>query len=246
MFVGALAYDALAETVLLVLISASALVSAGAALVDTNIKRVIAFSTISQLAFVFLGFVAGNGVGVSGALLFILVHGISKAGLFLGAGVVEHATHTKDIEAMGGLGRTMPVTAASFFVCALSVMGLPPFGGFFGKLMVITGAVQAGHKLVAAVFVVGAVLTVLYLLRLFNRVFLGEPRGQVAPEGDRWMVGSVAALAVASVLSGLFINWPSLVAEVAAQRMLSGVSAPAPEALTPRSALDRHGLGGQQ
>ena len=221
LFVAGVGYSELGHTVVLVLAAASALVSAGAALVETDLKRIIAFSTVSQIAFIFLGLVAGTPVGVTGALLYILMHGLAKGGLFLCAGIVEHQTHTKDITRMGGLQRRMPITALSFLLCSLSVMGVPPFGGFFSKAMVIMGAAEAGHPWITATFVLGAVMTVLYLSRVYNRVFMGEPVGTGhSHEGSSTMVGSVAALAMLSIVAGIAINWPGKLAEVAVHQML--------------------------
>ena len=106
-------------------------------MIDTDLKRIIAYSTVSQIAFIFLGLASGTQIGIAGGLLYILMHGIAKGGLFLCAGIVEQNTHTKDITQMGGLARTMPITAVSFLFCSFSVMGIPPFGGFFSKYMVM-------------------------------------------------------------------------------------------------------------
>ena len=206
--------------------AASALVSACAALVENDIKRIVAYSTVSQLAFILLGLAVGDEMGILGGLLYILMHGIAKAGLFLCAGVVEHETHNKDIRKMGGLIKTMPVTAVSFALCAFSVMGIPPFGGFFSKYMVITGTIGSGHVAVGLTFVVGAFLTLAYLLRVFARVFLGESRavddGHGLPhEGSPVMVFSVALLAALSLLSGILIMQPFQFAQSAVQQMLS-------------------------
>jgi NADH:ubiquinone oxidoreductase subunit 5 (subunit L)/multisubunit Na+/H+ antiporter MnhA subunit len=113
----------------------------------------------------------------------------------------------------------MPVTAFSFLFCALSVMGIPPFGGFFSKYMVISGAVQGGQLAVALVFLVGAVLTILYLFRVFNRVFLGEAKSS-GREGSRVMVACVALLAVLALVSGIFIAPSSWFAQAAVEQML--------------------------
>jgi proton-translocating NADH-quinone oxidoreductase chain N len=193
---------------------ASALVSAGAALVDTDMKRIIAYSTVSQIGFIFLGLSVDNKLAVSGGLLYILMHGIAKGGLFLCAGVVEHQTHCKDIRKLGGLIQSMPVTAVSFALCAVSVMGIPPFGGFFSKYLVLTGTFNTpGQVAVGLTFLFGAILTVLYLLRLFTAMFLGEANeatlAHPGPEGTRVMVVSVALLAAMSLASGLFVKYPS-------------------------------------
>ena len=189
--------------------AASALVSAGAALIETDLKRIIAYSTVSQIGFIFLGLAIGNEVAVAGGILYILMHGLAKGGLFLCAGIVEQNAKTKDITQLGGLIKTMPITAFAFLFCAFSVMGIPPFGGFFSKFMVINGAVQSGHLWITLVFVVGAFLTIIYLFRVFNMVFLGQPKSSTASEGSPVMVFSVALLAVLSILGGILISAPS-------------------------------------
>jgi NADH:ubiquinone oxidoreductase subunit 5 (subunit L)/multisubunit Na+/H+ antiporter MnhA subunit len=127
---------------------------------------------------------------------------------------------------MGGLIKTMPITAASFALCAFSVMGIPPFGGFFSKYMVITGTIDSGQIAVGLTFVVGAFLTLAYLLRAFSRIFLGASRaaddGHGLPhEGSPVMVFSVALLAALSLLSGVLIQPPFQFAQSAVQQMLS-------------------------
>jgi formate hydrogenlyase subunit 3/multisubunit Na+/H+ antiporter MnhD subunit len=190
---------------------------------DTDLKRIIAYSTVSQIAFIFLGLAAGSHMAVTGALLYILMHGLAKGGLFLCAGIVEHGTHTKDITKLGGLLKQMPVTAISFLLCALSVMGVPPFGGFFSKTMVIAGAAEAGYPWISSVFVLGAFLTIIYLFRVYNLVFLGRVGIESKQEGSRTMVYSVAALALLSVVGGIAIHWPGMLAEAAVDQMLGMV-----------------------
>ena len=200
--------------------AASALVSAGAALVDTDMKRIIAYSTISQIGFIFLGLSIGGTLGAAGALLYILMHGLSKGGLFLCAGIVEQNAKTKDITEMGGYMNKMPVTAVSFLACAFSVMGIPPFGGFFSKFMVMSSAANSGHEWLTAAFLLGAVLTMLYLFRIFNKIFLGPAQGAPpAKEGSPVMVFSVAALAALSLAGGIYIAYPSLFAQSAVKQM---------------------------
>jgi proton-translocating NADH-quinone oxidoreductase chain N len=229
LFVATFEIDALWHHVVPWIAGASALVSAGAAFVSTDIKRIIAYSTVSQLGFIFLGLAVDSRMAVGGGLLYILVHSIAKGGLFLCAGIVEHQTHCKDIRKLGGLYRTMPVTAVSFAVCAFSVMGIPPLGGFFGKFLVLNGAVNDGQLAVAFTFVFGSFMTILYLLRAFTMVFLGEPKSAVlhgavhehpAHEGSRVMVVSVAALAVLALASGLFVKYPAEMAQSTANEIV--------------------------
>lgn len=198
------------STAVLIVAGMSALVSAGAALVDTNIKRIIAYSTISQLAFIFLGLASGNTVAFAGALLYIMMHSVAKGGLFLCAGIVEQNVHTKDIRQMGGLISSMPVTAMSFALCALSVMGIPPFGGFFSKFMVFSGAAQHGNAWILSMFLLGGVMTLLYLIRLFYAVFLGDPAGHNNPrEGSKSMTYTVLFLGITGFVLGVLIYYPS-------------------------------------
>ena len=220
LFVATFAVDALWHELVPWIAAASALVSAGAALVATDMKRIIAYSTISQLGFIFLGLAVDSRIALGGGLLYILMHSVAKGGLFLCAGVVEHQTHCKDITKLGGLARTMPVTAVAFAACAFSVMGIPPFGGFFAKYLVIAGAVDGGQVAVALTFVFGSFLTILYLLRLFSAIFLGEPKAaslHAAHEGTRGMVASVALLAAMSLAGGLFVKYPVEIARATVQ-----------------------------
>ena len=198
----------------------SAIVSAGAALIETDLKRIIAYSTISQIGFIFLGFAINNQLAAAGALLYILMHGLAKGGLFLCAGIIEQKTHTKDITKMGGLIAGMPITAVAFLICAFSVMGLPPLGGFFSKYSVIAGAVAGGQIWLALAFVAIAILTVVYLLRVFVIVFMGTGGTAAAVEGSPLMVFSVALLAFLSVISGIFITPSFGFAATAVQQML--------------------------
>lgn len=187
----------------------SALVSAGAAMIETDLKRIIAYSTVSQISFIFLGLAIGNEIGVVGALLYIMMHGIAKGGLFLCAGIVEQNSKTKDITQLGGLIKTMPITAISFLLCSFSVMGIPPFGGFFSKYMVMTAATQSGRLWISFIFLAGAVMTIIYLLRVFNLVFMGQAKTQPVREGSAVMLISVALLAALSLAGGILIYYPS-------------------------------------
>ena len=197
----------------------SSLVAAAAATVENDFKRILAYSTVSQIGYIFLGYAVLTDAGVTGSTLFILMHGLAKAGLFLCAGIVIHATHKRDIRDMGGLFKSMPLTALSFLFCAFSVIGIPPFGGFFSKFLVIMGTVKAGRVGVAAVALFTAVLTMFYLLRVFSQVFLGEVKAP-AHEGTRSMVAVVSILAVLSLVAGLLIAYPSVLAETATAHLM--------------------------
>jgi proton-translocating NADH-quinone oxidoreductase chain N len=222
LFISTFSVDPSWNTAVIILALASTLVSAGAALRETDLKRIIAYSTISQIGFIFLGLASGSSIGIAGGLLYILMHGFAKAGLFLSAGIIEQRTHERDIRKLGGLFKVMPLTAISFFICAFSVMGIPPFGGFFSKFLVITGAVKSGNAWAAAAFVASGFLTIVYLFRLIREVFIKEPESSdiLVKEGSPLMVASVMILAVMSIASGFLVYYPSEYLSLTVQQML--------------------------
>jgi NADH:ubiquinone oxidoreductase subunit 5 (subunit L)/multisubunit Na+/H+ antiporter MnhA subunit len=211
--------DVLWHTVLPLIAGLSAIVSAGAALIETDLKRIIAYSTISQIGFIFFGLSIGNEIAVLGALLYILMHGLAKAGLFLCAGIIEQNTKTKDITKLGGLISTMPITGIAFLACAFSVMGIPPFGGFFSKYLVFSGALAGGRLWVVLIYLICAFMTIIYLFRVFNMVFLGKANIE-AKESSPLMVASVLGLAVLSLAAGILIYYPYNFAQITTWQML--------------------------
>ncbi len=195
------------------------LVAAGlVALVQNDIKRVIAYSTMSQIGYMFLG--VGLGAYASG-MFHLLTHAFFKALLFLAAGIVIHAlAGEQDIRKMGGLRRLMPKTYLLFLVGALSLAGLPPFSGFFSKDPVIAAALAQQDSfgwLMYVLALAGTFLTGVYTFRLLFRVFGGEPTQLVREtfdahhgEGPLVMLLPVGALAVLATVGGfLEARWGS-------------------------------------
>lgn len=199
----------------------SAFIAACAALVENDLKRILAYSTVSQIGYIFLGFaMLDNQVALAGGLFYILAHGLGKAALFLCAGVIEHGAGTRDIRELGGLMKKMPVTAIVFFVSALSVIGIPPFAGFYSKFLVIAGTVQKGQFVLAAIAIFTAFLTLIYLMRVFNKVFMGELTHAHAHEGTRSMLVTISIFAVLSLVVGLLVAYPMGVVKLAAAQMV--------------------------
>jgi NADH:ubiquinone oxidoreductase subunit 5 (subunit L)/multisubunit Na+/H+ antiporter MnhA subunit len=187
---------------------ATIIVGAASALVENNLKRILAYSTISQLGYILLALAINTKFMLVIALLYILAHSLGKAGLFLCAGIIEQKTHTKNISELGGLYKTMPLTAAAYLMCTFSIIGLPPFLGFWPKFMTVLFTVKEGYVIAGILALVGALATLLYLVRLFNFVFLGEMKIK-AEEGKRSvMVFVVMVLGVASLLLGLVVKLP--------------------------------------
>ncbi|MFA5410975.1 MAG: NADH-quinone oxidoreductase subunit L [Candidatus Omnitrophota bacterium] len=182
-------------------------VAAGSALVEENMKRILAYSTISQLGYILLAFSLG-GIAFKVALVYILAHSLAKAGLFLCAGIIEHKTGTKDINELGGLLRSMPYTATAYLLCAFSIIGIPPFLGFWPKFMTVLLTIQSGHILAGVLAVTGALFTLFYLMRLFNKVFLGETRIKAEDDKKSAMTWVVLILGAFSLILGLFFRLP--------------------------------------
>jgi NADH-quinone oxidoreductase subunit L len=186
------------------------LVAGLVALVQTDIKRVIAYSTMSQIGYMFLG----AGLTAYGSSMFhLMTHAFFKALLFLGAGIVIHAlVMEQDMRKMGGLGRMLPKTYAAMLVGALALAAMPPFAGFFSKDSLLAAALEAGAygQLLWVVGLAGTFLTGLYAFRMIFIVFGGEPSPFVREHLHRpdhtmpalWMAWTVGALAVLSVVGG--------------------------------------------
>ena len=206
-FIGAFNLPTNWQTYTSIVATLTILIAGGAALVENNAKRILAYSTLGQLAYVYLGFASMTTIGIVGGLVFLLAHSLAKAGLFLCVGIIEHKTHTKDIRELGGMFRNFPVTAVAFILCALTIIGFPPSAGFVGKMMIILGALQGGKVIFAALAVLGALLSLAYMLRLFNAVFLGQnTRWKEIREGTTGMVLTVVTFAVLSLLAGLAVT----------------------------------------
>jgi NADH-quinone oxidoreductase subunit L len=175
-------------------------------LVQTDIKRVLAYSTCSQLGFM----VAALGAGSAFAGYFHLgTHAFFKALLFLGAGSVIHAVHSNELKDMGGLGRRMPITAATFALGALSLAGIPPLAGFASKDAILTALEGRAGWIPWALLLATAFLTAFYMGRVLVLTFLGKPSPAAAHahESPPVMTGPLIALAIPTVVGGLLGPW---------------------------------------
>ncbi len=146
------------------------------ALVQADIKRLLAYSSISQVGYIVFGLAAGNAVGLQGGLFHVLNHGFAKALLFMAAGVLIHEVNERDIRRMGGLASKMPLTATAMLLGGLSIAGTPPLGGFMSEWMIFSGGVEAGWTWLVAAAILATAITAGYYLRMVRAVFFGEAR----------------------------------------------------------------------
>jgi NADH-quinone oxidoreductase subunit L len=178
------------------------------AFVQEDIKRVLAYSTISQLAYMVAGLSMGEA-GLTAGFFHLWTHAFFKALLFLGAGSVIHAVHSNNMGDMGGLRRPMPVTYWTFLIGSLALAGVPPLAGFWSKDELLVVA-SDGHPVLFATLLVTAVLTAFYMTRAVARTFFGDYLGEGHPhESPVSMTGPLVALAAATVTVG-FLGAPQL------------------------------------
>lgn len=187
----------------------TAIFAASIAIFQRDIKKVLAYSTLSQLGYMFLG--VGVGAYTAGVFHF-MTHAFFKALLFLAAGSVIHAlSGEQDLNRMGGLWRKMPWTTWSFLAGTLAISGIPPFSGYFSKEAILGEAFNLGHPLLWAVGAVTAGLTTFYMFRLFFLAFFGTPRDKAlydhAHEAPWVMTVPVVILAVMAVFGGFLKGW---------------------------------------
>ncbi|MET3115229.1 NADH-quinone oxidoreductase subunit L [Pedobacter sp. CG_S7] len=184
---------------------ATAILGALIALTQTDIKKVLAYSTVSQLGYMFIGL----GVGAyDGAFFHVITHAFFKALLFLCAGSVIHAMHhEQDMRHMGGLRKKLPLTFITMLIGTIAISGLPPFSGFFSKDEILAHAFEY-NKVVWAIAVFGAFLTAFYMFRMLYLTFYGKYRGshhaeEQIQESPRSMTIPLIALAVLSAIGGI-------------------------------------------
>ncbi len=201
------------------------------ALVSTDIKRLIAYSSIAHMGYIMFGLslfpanvAAGTAVilvsslAITGTVLHIVSHAVSKGLLFLTAGGVMHQTEKRDIRKMGGLASKMPFTAVSSTIAALSIAGAPPFACFISEFLIFVGAFQviktdSFYIIPTALMLIATVISLAYMLRFTSKIYLGQPAAEEVVEGQEphkivdvsnWMKLSLAILVVLVVLVGIY------------------------------------------
>ena len=175
------------------------------AMVQTKVKMVFIWSTVSQIGYMVLGVALGTSLGVAGGLLHAANHMLFKDLLFLVAGAVMCASHRENLEDLGGLGRAMPVTMGCFALGALAAAGIPPTNGFTSKWLIYQALMQEGEVILALISMLGSVVTLAYLVRFLHVVFLGQasPHLTECHEVARDMRIPMLVLAALTVLTGV-------------------------------------------
>ena len=146
------------------------------ALGQKDFKRLLAYSSISQIGYIIFAFGLGTPIGFLGALFHLFNHSVFKSLLFLNSGAVVYATGNRDLEKMGGLSQKMPVTGTTSLIASMSISGIPPFSGFWSKLIIIIAAIQAGQFIFAFIAILVSIITLAYYLKVQKLAFFGELR----------------------------------------------------------------------
>lgn len=187
----------------------TALFAAVIAITQTDIKRVLAFSTISQIAYMMValgvsGFGGEEGLGYMASMFHLFTHAFFKALLFLGAGAVIHSVHSNEMGQMGGLHKYMPITNITFLIACLAISGVPPFSGFFSKDEILAAAFRHDMVLYITLWIVAG-LTAFYMFRLYYNIFWGERSkdAREAHEAPSSMTIPLCILAVFVCVTGL-------------------------------------------
>jgi NADH-quinone oxidoreductase subunit M len=143
------------------------------AMVQKDVKKLVAYSSVSHLGFVMLGLFAYNLQGIEGGILQMINHGVSTGALFLIVGIIYERRHTRLISEFGGLSKVVPLFAACFMVVTLSSIGLPGTNGFVGEFLILLGAFRA-YRWLTVVAATGVILAAVYMLWMFQRVMYGK------------------------------------------------------------------------
>ena len=185
------------------------------AIAQSDLKRMLAYSSVAQIGYIVLGVGLANATALTGGMLHLVNHSVMKGCLFLAAGAIVYRTGCREIRQLRNLSRRMPWTAAVFTVAAFSMIGLPPFGGFFSKMYLLLGAIEAEHWVYVALILLSSVLALAYFANVIRYLYVpgdapaaDNESGPTPPTGNGEaplsMLGPMLALAAAILLLGLF------------------------------------------
>ena len=199
------------QGLLLVIGTLSAVAGALGALGQSDMKRMLAYSSISQVGYILLGLGTGTPLGVAGAVFHLFNHSIFKTLLFVNAAAVEKQTGTRDMNRLGGLAGRMPITSTTSLLAMFATAGVPPLSGFWSKLLIIMALWFSGSTGFALIAVATSVLTLAYFLSLQRRVFFGTLRAGLEAVREAGWALTLPSLLLAGILVGIGLALPWLI-----------------------------------
>jgi multicomponent Na+:H+ antiporter subunit D len=188
----------------------SIVIGALAALQQKDLRRILAYSSISQIGYIILAFGCATPLAIAGAIFHFFNHAIAKSLLFLNAASIEQATGQKDIKKMGGLSGRMPVANAACLVGSLSVVGVPPLSGFWSKLLIIMALYLSGQVFYAVLALFASLLTLAYFLNMQRHVFWGQKNpllAQVSEKSWELNLGQILFVLLNVGIGIVFLFW---------------------------------------
>jgi multicomponent Na+:H+ antiporter subunit D len=204
-----LIFDTGVGTWLCYLAGATILLASLVAMTKDNLKARLAYSTVSQLAYITLGAALATPASVLGGGMHIAMHAVGKITLFFCAGAIYVATNKTEISQMRGLGRAMPLTFGAFLLASVSIIGIPPGGGSWSKWFLAIGTVEGGHFYLLAALMISSLLNIAYLIPIPIRAFLASESGEKLSfkEAPMMCVVPLCITAVGSVALFFVANW---------------------------------------
>jgi len=186
----------------------SILVGAFAALGQTDLKRMLAYSSISQVGYIVLGAGTGTVLGIVGAAFHLFNHSIFKTLLFVNSAAVEKEVGSCNMNRMGGLSSKMPITGFSSVIGFLSTCGIPPLGGFWSKLIIIVALWQSSHYAYASIAIMASIVTLAYLLLMQRKIFFGKLTAGLEDIKEAGSGIVIASIMLAAITIGVGIFFP--------------------------------------
>jgi multicomponent Na+:H+ antiporter subunit D len=211
--------------ILLGLSLAAMFVASIIAIFQTNLKRMLAYSSVAQIGYMTLGLSLANAVGLTGAIVHMINHGIMKAALFLALGAVFYRINSVRLSDISGIGRSMPITMGAFTLAGLGIIGVPGTAGFISKWYLANGALENGSWIIVALILGSSIISVVYIGRILEAVWIGTPSEQVEKARDPppSMLAPLLILAAASIYLGLDTRATVGIAAMAAEALLAGL-----------------------
>ncbi len=214
------------QAVLLPLSILAMFLASGAAIFQTDLRRLLAYSSVAQIGYMTLGLSTANATGLAGGLVHLFNHAVMKGGLFLVAACLLHRVGSVHIDALAGVGRRMPLTAAALVIGGLSLIGVPGTVGFVSKWYLVSGALERGWTAAAALILLSSLLALVYVGKVVEVVCFRKP-AETQPidhvrEAPLGMLAPTWALAAAAIVFGLTTDWTYGVAREAAELLLAG------------------------
>lgn len=210
--------------ILLFLASLGIIFGSVLAMAQTNIKTMLAYSSVGQIGYIVLGAAIANQTALAGGIIHILNHALMKGSLFMVVGIVVYRSGLQDISALRGMGRKMPWTMAAFTVAGLSMVGVPLTVGFISKWYLAIGALEAGMWYLLPVILISSVLTAIYFWRIIESIYFEKPieGTENASDAPAGMLVPTLAMATLCIVFGIAASIPATLAKQAAAALLGG------------------------